>query len=133
MKEDGVLFSFPAAQILLSQCCKLTACLSQILTPFQFSCFLLMNPSAWNPYSQQKIGNSVLPILDPHKNVLFFQLFNKDYLNLLLALYFFVLGVLALTHLLKLVYPKKLFEIFVNTSSRQFPYCKMNFILLGFF
>ncbi|XP_028414889.1 minor histocompatibility antigen H13-like [Dendronephthya gigantea] len=30
-----------------------------------------------------------------------FKLFNKDYLNLLLALYFFFLGVLALTHLLK--------------------------------
>ncbi|CAB3987405.1 Minor histocompatibility antigen H13 [Paramuricea clavata] len=30
-----------------------------------------------------------------------FKLFNKEYLNLLLALYFFVLGVLALTHLLK--------------------------------
>jgi hypothetical protein len=35
------------------------------------------------------------------KQVCFQQIFNKDYLNLLLALYFFVLGILALTHLLK--------------------------------
>lgn len=37
---------------------------------------------------------------------LFFKLISKEYINMLLAFYFFLLGVLALTHLLKPVYHK---------------------------
>lgn len=57
---------------------------------------------------------------------LFFQFFSKEYINLLLSVYFFVLGIFALTHMVSPVASRLVLRHFLPVENYHFLFTKSN-------